>query len=70
LQITLADSATPLQSGGWYLVNGTLNVPDGEGLPAAQLAARTLIACSQPMCADQADAAKIVDRKLAQSGGQ
>jgi hypothetical protein len=68
LEVTDAADQPTFARSGWYLVRGTLNVPEAEGLPAAKLAASKVYACSQPECADAMDAATIVKRKTATPG--
>lgn len=65
LEVTLAEGLPDLKSSGWYLVRGLLNVPDNGMLPPAQIMAQEVYACTQPKCAEAADATAIVDRKLA-----
>jgi hypothetical protein len=69
LQVTVPNGQPSLKSSGWYLVQGTLTVPEGDSVPPAQLAAKKVQACEQPKCADAMDAAAIVDRKLATMSG-
>lgn len=65
LDVTSPGGQPEMKASGWYLVRGLLNVPNGNGLPAAQLMAEEIYACTQPKCADAADATAVVDRKLA-----
>jgi hypothetical protein len=54
-----------LKSSSWYIVRGSLTVPEGDDLPDANLAAAAIYACQKDQCADATDAAAIVDHKLA-----
>ena len=65
LQITVPGNQPALQSGGWYLVEGALSVPDADSISTADVEAASVYACTQPECADAADASKIVDHKIA-----
>jgi hypothetical protein len=65
LELTVADPLPELAASQWYLVRGLLSVPEAEGLPPAQLTAQAIHICAQPKCADVADPAVIIDRKLA-----
>lgn len=72
LELNVAEGQPELKSSGWYLVRGLLSVPEGAGLPAAQMMTQAVYACTQPKCAEATDATAIVDRKLAvlQGGAQ
>jgi hypothetical protein len=65
LQVSVPRDQPELSSSSWYLVEGTVTVPEGDGLPPALLAARSVYACTQPQCAEAADASAVVDRKIA-----
>lgn len=65
LELNVTEPLPPLASAQWYLVRGLLSVPEGEGVPAAQLAVQSLHACAQPQCADAAEPAAVIDHKLA-----
>lgn len=69
LKVTVPAGQPELASSGWYLVYGQLSVPDGTGLPAAQLMAEQVYACTMTKCADAAIPEAVVDRKLAIQGG-
>lgn len=65
LELSATDPLPELAASQWYLVRGLLSVPEAEGLPPAQLTAQAIHMCAQPKCADVADPAVIIDRKLA-----
>lgn len=65
LEVSVPATMPALNSSDWYLINGELAVPEGEGLEIAELAATKVYACTQPKCADAMDPTVIVDRKLA-----
>ncbi|MBF0325553.1 MAG: DUF4852 domain-containing protein [Alphaproteobacteria bacterium] len=64
LTLSVPDSLPAVDPSRWYLVRGLLSVPEGDGLPVATLAVQALYACTQDRCADAADPAALVDRKL------
>ena len=68
LTVTVPPGQPRLKNGGWYLVEGRLDVPPGNDLPAARLQAHAVFACTRPQCADATDPAAVVDRKLAAIG--
>jgi len=70
LLVNVPEEQPEMKASEWYLVQGYLKVPDGDSLPAAQLAATSVYACTQPKCADATDATAIVDRKIAALGGR
>lgn len=69
LQVTVPGGGPELQSDGWYVVRGLLDMPDRDNaLAPATLEATAVHACGKAECADAADAAFIVDHKLAAAG--
>lgn len=65
LELTVSEPLPELASSKWYLVRGLLSVPEGDGLPPAQLTAQAIHACAQPKCADATDPTTVIDHKLA-----
>lgn len=65
LNLSVADGHPELSSGTWYLVEGQLDVPAGEGGIQSRLAVQKIYACTKAKCVEATDPTAIVDRKLA-----
>lgn len=65
LRVTSTEGQPEMKSSGWYLVRGLLSASEDDLPFSALLLAQSVYVCTQPQCADAADAAFIIDRKLA-----
>jgi hypothetical protein len=68
LAVSAPTGQPALASSHWYLVAGKLAVPSGEDIPAAQLQATLIFACTRAACSDAAEPDAIVERKIASLG--
>lgn len=64
LLVSVPEGHPGLERSKWYLLAGTLSVPQGDDLPPALLRADRVYQCEQPECKEAGDPATIVERKL------